>query len=249
MLGIIKRIISGIREQNRYRSPALTASDEPSVQHMEAIKYPVIVVPFYGKMVPVVVKRLEHIDALQIGNFSVIPDFHADVVAKNRVDFRRMQEYVEIHNAILKAVMVRPTFDEVLEMTGKYEDHKRIKAEIAEVQKMINGLKPGPKRSQLETEISAMEVQIDCVLPNDFTAAVVAASLQLEGTDVEKLSEEILRDAAIMAERAHDNPADHIGGRFERYPGDKLITEDINRRVMYIQAMDQKFLERAKHGG
>lgn len=248
MLGIIKRIVSGIREQNRYRSPVLTAADEPGVQHLEAIKYPVIVVPFYGKMVPVIVRRLEHIDALQIGNFSVIPDFHADVVAKNHVDFRRMQEYIEIHNAILKAVMVRPTYDEVVEMTGHYDKHKAIKAELSELQKMVNGMKPGPKRSELETEIAALEIQIDTVMPNDFTAAVVAFAIGLEGTDIEKLSEEILRDAAIMAEKAHDNPADHIGGRFERYPGDKLIVEDINRRAIYILAMERKFRERAKNG-
>lgn len=232
--------------KHKYR-PELTPDDAPDVRHLEFTKYPVLIAPFYSKPVPVVVRRLEHIDALRIG-ISVIPDTHTNIAAKKNIDYRQMLEYVRKHNDILRTVMIRPTYAEVVQAFGVYDNSAQIKTELAKLKKEIVGIPPGPAKTELEKEIAAMEVQIESIFPNDFCAAVTSFALQLEGTDIEKLSEDILRDAAIMAERGHDNPADHIGGNFERWPGDKLLTEDINRRAIYLLEQERHWKDRQKHG-
>jgi hypothetical protein len=77
-------------------------------------------------------------------------------------------------------------------------------------------------------------------LPAEFTGFIEAYALGYDRTDIKKVNEEMLRTAGIMAELGGDNPADHIGGRFERWAGDKLFVEDINKRSRYIRAMDKE---------
>jgi hypothetical protein len=224
-----------------------TTSDDPSINHFEAIKYPIILVPFYGKLVPVMIKEMDHIDSLRIGDFSVIQDFHSKISSGTKMNIVKMSEYVAIQQRIVEFALVKPSYREFLEMTGKVENHDQVKKEIREIEDIVRKMKPGPARSNLESDIAALHMSIEMIMPNDFMAAIVAYTTGISKTDIGKVSEEILRDAAVMAELGHDNPADHIGGNFERWPGDKLFKEDINRRARYILALERKY-EKAASG-
>jgi hypothetical protein len=219
---------------------------EQSLDAAEAAKYPILMAPFFNSEIPVMVRELSHIDCQSIGDFSMINDFHG-AIKDGKISLRKMREYVLLQHKIVEASLVKPSYKDLISVVTSYEKINEIKERLKELDEMAAKLKAGPARSKLEDEISILEIKINMPLPPEFTAFIEGYALGYSKTDIKKVSEDILRNAAVMAELGNDNPADHIGGRFERWPGDKLFVEDINRRARILRALDKE-AERDNHG-
>jgi hypothetical protein len=210
-----------------------------ALQAAEAAKYPILNAPFHGSEIPVMLRELSHIDCLQIGDFSLIDDFHGDIQSKT-INVKKIREYVLLQHKIVKAALVKPDYVSLIAAVQQHDNLEKLKSELAELEKKAAELKPGPARSELEDDIAALDIMLHMPLPAEFTGFIEAYALGYDRTDIKKVNEEMLRTAGIMAELGGDNPADHIGGRFERWAGDKLFVEDINKRSRYIRAMDKE---------
>ena len=212
---------------------------DAALEALEAAKYPILMAPFYGSEIPIMVRELSHIDCMAIGEFSLIDDFH-NSIKSSKISMKKMREYIILQHKIVKAALVKPAYQDMIDAVTVHEPVEQIKEKIKELDEKISQLKQGPARSKLEDEIAVLDIQIHMPFPAEFTAFIEAYALGYNKTDIKKISEDMLRNAAIMAELGNDNPADHIGGRFERWPGDKLFVEDINRRARFLRAKEKE---------
>jgi hypothetical protein len=228
--------------KQRKQAPELPLEDK-----IDMLRYPIIMAPLLGTLIPVMVKQLTDIEARAIGDFSLIESFHDSINEGQKQSFRKMRDYIELQHRITEAAMVKPTYQDLYAHFTKRDGLDQHKADIAKIEAELATMRPGPKRSELEEDLAGLELMVYFALPTDFTAYITAYSLGIDQTDIKKLSEDMLRTAAIMAEKGHDNPVDHIGGRFERWPGDKLFTEDINRRAVLLLAEERRLKD--KHNG
>jgi hypothetical protein len=219
---------------------------DTALELAESAKYPILMAPFYQSEIPVMVRELSHIDCMTIGEFSLIDDFHTSIKS-GKMSMKKMREYVILQHKIVKMALVKPGYQDIIDSVTTHEPIEQIKEQIKELDEKINALKPGPARSKLEDELAVLDIQINMPLDPAFASFIEAYALGYNKTDIKKISEDILRNAAVMAELGGDNPADHIGGRFERWPGDKLFIEDINRRARLIRAKDKEE-QGAAHG-
>jgi len=219
---------------------------DTALELAESAKYPILMAPFYESEIPIMVRELSHIDCMAIGEFSLINDFH-NSIKSGKLTTKKMREYIIMQHKIVEAALVKPAYQDMIDAVTVHEPIEKIKEKIKELDEKISQLKQGPARSKLEDELSILDIQINMPFPAEFTAFVESYALGYNKTDIKKISEDILRNAAIMAELGGDNPADHIGGRFERWPGDKLFIEDINRRARLIRAKDKEE-QGAAHG-
>lgn len=198
--------------------------------------------PFFGAVVPVKLRELTQAQILSCGDFSLIETFQDKVAAQSKnVTMKEIIEYSERQHAIAKEALVAPTYEEILKAFDCDVKIKETKEKLAALKSRIEETPRGPKRAELEEEIAAMKVWAEFVLPEDFLAFVVGYTLGIDKSDIKKVSEEMLLNAAILAERGKDNPADHLDGRFTPF-----MKDDINRRAWVIHREWQEEHRRSK---
>lgn len=195
--------------------------------------------PFCGVMIPVKLKELNQAQILSCGNFSLIETFE-DKIRNNVSNFtpREIIAYSERHYNIIRESLLSPTFDEIMEICSDDFKTEEYKEKLHELKKKLEVVPSGKEKNNLIEEINRYEVWVNFILPDDFVAYVVAYALSNDKSDIKKISKEMLIDAAVLAEKGHDNPADHIEGRFTAFNRD-----DINRRAWYYLAK-----KREQHG-
>jgi len=207
-------------------------SETVTSEQLEALQYPVVMVPFNGNMVPVKLRELSSIQIQACGNFSLIETFNDKVLGKSKkLSQKDIIEFSEIHHKIAQEALVKPTYDEIMKIYENDEKIKQARESIKEIKEKLHILPRGPARSELEEELTSYEIWTNMILPNDFLAFIVSYSLGVDKSDIKKITEDILLDAAILAERGKDNPADHVKGRFTDY-----MLDDINKRAWTILA-------------
>lgn len=202
---------------------------------IEAIKdaqYTLILAPFHGVPVPVMVRELTQAQILACGNFSAIETFQ-DRIEKQQllnsskeVDLIKIIEYAEKHHEICKRAL--RDYDKIIEAItdqSTEDAYKRIDAALDK----LKLTKKGPERISLERELDVLRVWTDLILPDDFTATIVSYALGIDKSDIKELTREALLSAAILAKRGHNNPADHIQGNFAPW-----MLDDINIRAYNI---------------
>lgn len=218
--------------------------NRPTVlDRIEAAKFPVVIVPFHGEPIPVVLQELTQAQILSCGEFSLVETFKDKIRKKNlnkKTALRDITEYAEKANAICRIALVKPTYDEIVQTVSGANIQEK-KKQLEEIEEQISGMNPGPQRTELQNEINNLRVWCDLLLPEDFTATILSYVLGIEKSDIKQITEEALLHAAILAERGHDNPADHIQGEFTAY-----MKDDINRRA-WIELEDYR-KERKKNG-
>lgn len=204
--------------------------------------YPLLIVPFNDTPVPVVLRELNQANIMTCGNFSLIETLEDKIGIKSKnVKIRDIIAYAERNHAIVKESLVSPTYKQIFDMIGVDPKIEEKKKKIEELKKELTKVKPGPKRSAMEEELDVMRIKCQFILPDDFVSWIVAYALRINKTDIKKVSEKMLLDAAILAKNGHDNPADHIDGEFTHFNKD-----DINRRAWIIY---NKFMEEHKKKG
>lgn len=204
-----------------------------SLDTIESAQYPLIIVPFYGSPVAVRVRELTEVQIKACGKFSLIETFKDKVRQKQMQDEDNMQamlEYCEKHHEICKSALVKPTFEEIIEkITDQSVIEKREK--LKSLEEKLKEVPIGKDRTALEKEIDMLMAWTDFLLPSDFTAAIVSYVLHIDRSGIKDLTEELLLEAAVLAELGHDNPADHLHGEWTDF-----LRDDINYRAWLLRA-------------
>ena len=129
-----------------------------------------------------------------------------------------MSDRIEIRNrqeAIAKAIMIKPSFDEILKLVGE-EDliYSSAKNEIEELKKINIKDLPPEARPEFEERLFKLELSTAYILPEDAFGVLTNWALGIDISDIKKVTEDQLYNAAILAKRGNDNPSDHVFGLF-----------------------------------
>lgn len=205
---------------------------------IEAAKYPIIMAPFFGAMIPFKLKRLSLLEKSACGNFSTIETVEdkAQMGMAGKISVREMEEYSEFHHNILKHSMVSPTYEEVLKICSEDFEFKKVQEQLDEALKKLDSLPTQKEKNKLQEEIHKLKIWVNYILPDDFIGAVLNFALGREDVHVE-FTRKMFLDAAILAERGGDNPVDHIDPENNLSP---IIRDDINRRAWYYLAQEKE---------
>jgi hypothetical protein len=127
-------------------------------------------------------------------------------------------EAIEIRNRqekIIRETMNRPTFDEFLAVISDSDFVlAKKREELAEIKKIdISTLSEEEKRD-IEARCNELELALAFLIPEDTFNFLTEWALCSDVSDIKRLSHEQYLKAALLAERGHDNPSDHLSGVF-----------------------------------
>lgn len=221
-----------------------------NIKKIKAIRFPIIMAPFYGVMIAVVLRELNQAQIHSCGNFSLIETF-ADKVTRlsKKTKPADINYEAKFFHRIVEESLVSPTYKELMEMYKNDNRLKETKKELNELKQKLAETPKGPQRTKLEEEIEYMLIWVDYVLPEDFLGTIVSFALGVDKSDIKKVSEEMLLKAAILAERGHDNPSDHLEGHWpEEQKG--FYIDDINERAWSLldELRAKNKQKKSKHG-
>jgi hypothetical protein len=204
-------------------------------------EYPLIPACWKGTPVLVRVRELSQVQLMACGNFSMI---NLGELGEGPFVWKKWTAYAEQNYRILKACLVAPSYEEVFELVGKGAAVKEAEARFRELDDLIGQLPRGPMRQGFERERDTTRCMFDLMLPEDFIGPIVSYAVGVHKSDIKKITRDMLLDAAVLAERGHDNPSDHIEGVFTAFNRD-----DINRRAWAVLVEEQEARARkVKHG-
>jgi len=208
----------------------MTSITSKTLDKIEVAKYPILYVPFHGTYIWVKLKELTLNQINNCGDISLIETFQDKIRAK-KLRRRDIIKYSETQYKIVKESLVSPTYEEILEKIGQDKSIENKKIILTELKEKIKSIKPGLKRSALEEEIDTYKIWINLILPDDFIGTVVSYALGIHKSDIKGISEKILLDAAIIAEKYKKRPSEIVceDGNFSTF--NKM---DIDKRAMYI---------------
>ena len=213
-----------------FRRPRIIVQQNGSLEQIRDAEYPLVMVPFHGTMVPVVLRKLTQSQIRACGDFSLIQTFEDKVRAKSsNLTMGEINAYAKRYHRIAEAALVEPTYDEILGIFSADSVVLAARVKLDELGSMLEETPRGPKRAALEEEIESMRIWCDLVLPIDFLSAIMSYALDIEASDIGEVTTEVMLDIAILAERGSDNPADHLDGRFTPF-----MKDDINRRAWTV---------------
>jgi len=210
-----------------YKTPA-------SIEEIESIRFPVIMTPFYGVMIPLVLRELNQAQIQACGNFSMITTFAdkvADLSRKKKPE--DINESMSFMHRIVEESLVNPTYNQIMEIYDKDALVLNARKKLKELKELLMQAKPGPQKTALNKEIEELKIWTEYLLPEDFLGYIVSFALGVDKSDIKKISEEMLLEAAILAEKGHDNPADHLDGLWPKQQRG-FYEADINKRAWFI---------------
>jgi hypothetical protein len=207
----------------------LSYSKKPTLEtRLYCAAYPLVPTVFHGVNMLVAMRDLSSAQLMGIADLSVIRTFYERLMQSREPSLDEMNQYAEIHHKILKQAMAVPTYDEMIKIAGAHVDSKSIDDQLSDLKPSFNRMPKGPEKVKLKAEYDGLELACRFLLPMEFTSPLVAWATGASRTDVGLITHEMLVRAYRLAKQGHDNPADHIDGCFERYPGDTFIKDNIN---------------------
>ena len=212
-------------------------------QQIEMAKYPVIMAPLFGRQIPVQLRKLTAAQIRSCGNISLLRSWE-DKAREQAGAFSRKEiiAFSERHKEIAKKAMVCPTYDELFAALTTKEKKDEIETQIKELEVLIAQCERGPKKQSFEEELDSLRIWYDLILPSDFISFIVGYSLGINESDITLVSDDMLIEAAYLADRGHDNPSDHLPGQFTEF-----MKDDINMRAWYL--LDEKKKELKSNAG
>ena len=185
---------------------------------------PIIMVPFNGDPVFVKVRRPTQVEIREAGDFSLIETL-TDKRQLKKPTKKQIKNYAETQNVLLQKALISPTYDQLMEWIGESEFVKTANKEYEECRDLLKRTS-GNERKKLENDLDDLYIAARLVMPHDFIGGVISWMFQSDGSDIKNVTEEALLEAAFLAEKGHDNPSDHLHGRFTDFN-----KEDINKRA------------------
>ena len=198
-----------------------SANKESTITNFADAEFPLIAAAWKGVPIIVKVRELSQVQLMACGNFSLI-DLQAE--KEGPFDWKRWSQYADQHVKLLKAGLVSPTYNQLYELVHQGDMVKNAEQAFKDIEFMLQDMPRGPKRQELEKERDSLRCLFDLMFPDDFTAPIVAYLVGIGKTDIKSVTKDMLLTAAVLAERGHDNPSDHIDGVFSAFNRD-----DINR--------------------
>jgi hypothetical protein len=129
-------------------------------------------------------------------------------------------------------------------MAGAYVNHESISRELENIKMLWKSLPICQEKSRLKKQYDGIEMASKFLLPPKFTAPLIAWITGESRTDIDNVTYELLIKAATLATLGNDNPHDHIGRNFERFPVDMLLKTDIDNRAWYYLQHKKDFDKR-----
>ncbi len=195
-----------------------------------AVQKPVIMTPFFGVFLPVVVRRLTHTQIRSCGDFSLIETV-TDMLSNNnkKMAVSQMVDYAELQYQLIKKSLVSPTYEEIMGLNEFDVLRVEVEKELKELEIILNDMPSGLEKNTLMKDYHLARMNSEFFLPADFVSFIVSFALKLDDSDIKDVSEDMLYEAAIKAKHGHDNPADHLHGNFSDFN-----REDVNNRAWII---------------
>jgi len=214
-----------------------------ALEEFKDAMFPLVAVKFNGTNQMVRLRELTQAQLYACGGseLSLIETFQDKIRMKAKPTMAEIIQYASVQNQIVKRALVKPTYQEIFDICKTGFDTEAYKKLIDEAEEALESIPMGPKYSALEEELDSYRIWVDLILPQDFMASIVCYTFGIDKSDIKDVTEQALLNAAIMAERGHDNPADHLKGLFTDF-----MKDDINRRAWII--LNEKKKEE-KNGG
>jgi len=200
------------------KSTPKTQQEKNPIDSMEESAFPVLVLPFNGTLIPVKVRCLNDTQIRALGDFSLIDITKGQPIEKIKVDpLYAIQSIIKIKNfqeKLVRETLITPTLSDIEEKV--YGKDEGIKDKLKRIESLTEKIKMLPIDEQKEAieELEGLELFTGYLLPTDFMNAVCSWALGTERSDIKKVSRAMLFEAAVLAEKGHDNPSDHIHGEF-----------------------------------
>ena len=164
------------------------------------------------------------------GNFSLINLEKKD--GEKLTEEEQLDAILEVKNAqenIFKLCLVSPSFNDIVAMYEATDTLKRINAEIAKKRAELDLMPAGEAKYADKKELDMYEMFKGFMFPDDFTEKLTEIIYQKNYSDILRVSEKMLLSAALLAERGHNNPHEHISGKFTEYH-----KHDIDKHAWYL---------------
>jgi hypothetical protein len=155
---------------------------------------------------------------------------------KERYSRAEIIEFLNIQEKLARAVMNNPTFVEMeKQIAGADRVTEAHRRELLEIRNKVDG--NHTLEREFKAKIDLLELQLGYILPQNTMAFLTQWALCLDVTDAKKLSSEKLLDAAILAKRNRNEPADNVAGVFATSQRD-----EINRAawMLYVDKYERK---------
>jgi len=195
-----------------------------AIERIGAYSVDPIIVKYNGHLIEIVCKQLTtYAEVKACGNFSLIETFHDKLLRKELekdIAYSDIIAYSEFQYNVMRAALINPTFDEIYKTI--LETRRINKSEIDKGIKFIQTkldeleIKHGSQKEikLFADELAVNKMQYEFIFPADFIGDVVSYALQIDETDIKKVSADMLYEVALLAQKGHDNPSDHLSGVF-----------------------------------
>jgi hypothetical protein len=206
-----------------------TTTHSPEKTALEIIRdaeYPLVATQWKGVPVLVKCRELTQVQIMAAGSFSLI---NLGEVREGPFRWAQWVAYAEQSYKLLRLALVSPSYGELFELVGKGSSVKEAEEKFRSIDALLVDMPRGPRRQEYEAERDGLRCLFDLILPDDFVAPLVAYAVGIGKSDIKKVTRDMLLTSAILAERGHDNPADHIDGTFTPFNRD-----DINARAWEV---------------
>ena len=216
---------------------------------IEAAEFHIVCVHWKGTPCFVKVRELSDIQIQSIGNFSLIErdGYKWSKAAKDvKVPWGELLSYANQNVKICKAALVSPSYDEIFNIVGKHEFNDKVREDVKNINEILKTMQDGPARQELEAVRDSLIMAWEVILPNDFMAEVVGYALKLDRSDIKKVTEEMLYNAAILAERGSKAPHEYIHGLFDEF---NIRDIDTNAWIIHSERMEALRAQRKTRKG
>jgi hypothetical protein len=199
-----------------------------------------IAVPFNGKLVFCELRCLNATQLEACGDISNITQLNTEDKTISKEQVIRIRNYQEM---LCRAVLNRPTFDEITALIGKND------FVIANKQKELNDIRneietsalTSAQKAELEVRCSAIELFLGYILPSDTMNFLTQWAMGNDISNIKEITREKFIEAATLAKIAGDNPSDHILGTYTDYNKNEI---DVMAWSCYNE--EQSMKERSK---
>jgi hypothetical protein len=235
-----------LAEKTQGGVPVILPQGYNPLEIIRGAMFHLVPVPFNGTPVWCELRCLNASQILALGNYSNI-DHKDSSVKSSRQQIIELRNYQE---QLVRAVMNKPLFNEIASLTG--ENDFVMKDKRTELDKLKELVKQQgeswPKKQQIEVkqQIDDLELFLGFILPEDTFGFVSSWANGNDISDIKKMTDDQLLEAAILAENGKDNPHDHIRGVFTDH---NMRDIDIRAWAVYDDYRNKKSIERNARTG
>jgi len=220
--------------------PALPQGYNP-LEIIRGAMFHLVPVPFNGTPVWCELRCLNATQMLALGNYSNI-----DLKANNGKPTRQM--IIDLRNyqeRLIRAVMNKPLYDEIASLVGENDfvikDKRKELEELKELVRQHGESWPKQQQMDVKKRLDDLELFMGFILPEDTFGFLTAWANGNDISDIKKLSDNQLLEAAILAENGKDNPHDHIRGVFTDH---NMRDIDVRAWALFEEHKSRKNIER-----